>query len=83
MAHKRIEKTIDAHVWAVSRRGTDGITIKISHATQGSKHYTNHIDSLQLSFCDMRRMGQQFHVIMDELSREWQSTKNAISGVKQ
>ena len=80
MAHKRIEKTIEADVWKVLRRGTDGITIQISYANQGSKHYTHHIDNIELSFCAMRRLGSSFHKIMDELSQEWHSTKDAISG---
>jgi hypothetical protein len=83
MAHKRIERTIKASVFDISRRGTDGITIKISHAHQGSKHYTHHVDNFQLSFCDMKLMGFRFHKIMDELSKEWHSTKEAISGESQ
>ena len=80
MAHKRINRTIEASVWDIDRRGTKGITIQISHSSQGSKHYTHHVDNFQLSFCDMKRMGSKFHVIMAELLREWNSTKKAISG---
>lgn len=80
MAYKRIERTIEGKVCEISRRGTHGIELTISHASQGSKHYTHYVEHFQLGFCDMRRMGQQFHVIMDQLSKEWHSTKKAISG---
>lgn len=80
MATKRIEKCADARLWAIERRGTDGIMLQIVYTTEGSKHDTTHILNANLSFCDMERMGKQFHVIMDELSTQWHATKKAISG---
>ncbi len=80
MSYKRLEKTIDADLWGVKRRGTDGITITVAHTTKGSKHKTRHIQNINLSLCAMRRMGGEFHAIMDELSNEWHSTKRVLSG---
>jgi len=77
---KRSEKTIDAELWSVSRRGTDGICLKIAYTTKGPKHTTTYVRNINLSLCAMRRMGSQFHVIMNELGNEWHNTKKAISG---
>ncbi len=80
MSYKRSEKTVDASVWEISGRGTDGIRLQIAYTVDGSKHTTNCIRNFNLSFCDMRRMGKEFHVIMDQLSKEWHETKRVISG---
>ena len=80
MSHKRSEKTIDAHVWEIERRGTDGIRLTIVYNVDGNKHTTNCVRNFNLSFCDMERMGVKFHVIMDQLTRQWHETKKAISG---
>jgi len=80
MTHKRIEKVVDASLWTIRRRGTDGILLQICYTTKGSKHNTTTVLNVNLSFCDMRRMGEKFHLIMNELLTEWRETKDAISG---
>lgn len=80
MATKRIEKVVDADVWSIRRRGTDGIVLQIVYTSEGSKHYTTTILNVNLSFCAMERIGKQFHIIMDELLAQWHETKDAISG---
>ena len=80
MAYKRVRRTIPATVWAVKRRGTAGVSIDISHTAIGPKHTTHYVDTLNLDFCDMQRMGGKFHKIMDELQDEWKHTKEVISG---
>lgn len=80
MAYKHVRRTVDASVYKVSRRGTEGIAIEVSHSTRGKKHHTHYVDTINLDFCTMRRMGGRFHEIMDELQSEWNKTKSTISG---
>ena len=82
MAYKRASREVGARVTDVYRDGINGIKIQVSYGAQGTKHYTHHVDTLSISFCDMKSMGKTFHHIMDELLQEWQSTKQAISGEK-
>ncbi len=80
MAYKDTSKHSEASVWEVKRRGVKGITLVLYYEVSGPKHQTGVRHTFELSFCDMRQMGRQFHVIMDQLSKEWHEAKDAISG---
>ena len=80
MAYKNQERSGDAYINDVYRRGTDGITLDVSYFFQGPKHTTCVRHKMNFEFCEMRYMGSEFHKIMAELLTEWKDAKADISG---
>lgn len=80
MSTKFTKKTSKAHVYLVGKRGSEGVYIEFRYYIEGTKHRTHVTHTMQISLCDMKRIGERFQETMDELLHEWRKTKGAISG---
>jgi len=72
----------DCYYDGITRCGTSGFKLNLVGNKVGPKNTTIHTMAFYLSFCELRAMCQDAHVVMDELMDQWQEAKKVMNGSK-
>ena len=75
-------KNSHAHLVSIRLVGTQAISFEFRYHQEGSKHITFTTHHIEVSLCDMKKIGKRFHEILADLARQWHQLKDAISGDK-
>ena len=72
----------DVYVQAPHLSGNDEVMMTLTYETKGPNSRTFTRQPITISLCQMRNLGRQFHVVLDELEDMLHEARNTMKGTR-